>query len=504
MASADDVLALARAVAKPGGRALLINQDNTAGGWVPLEEAVSTGLAFAVEPKPGLIALDLDSPELVELGLRVKKWAEGRLNAQTVFVASGRDGHRHLWIRLPEDISEEDFREVLRANFDFPGESVRHRQATRPPLAPHRNAHPVALIAPETVSEALEKLGPNQTIPQSSERLRERYRRLLKDGDVAGKYRMPDGTVARHRLIAGIACRAVQAQIKRDAFVEDLLNPRNAASGKAIELQAERGPAFAVKYLQDTYDNVAKWIKEEDIRPGFDEEAFAEHMAGYRDIAERAPFPGKTGSADRDVLFAVIRLGLQHSSYSPMASIRDLHLDSGRSQATVRNALNRLVDRGWLTRGEPVGKTHTYIFNLEMSDKVSTYSTYGGTDRVCTRDVTHPVFTSQRALGGRLAEVWAKLPDSYVSIAEASKLTGLNAQTVRRSLKRLVAFGLAEIDEGSGPKGGDRYRCVEVGQDYLERLADELGIAEDKKLKREQVKRQRGAYGVQEAGEKPA
>ncbi|MBT2209142.1 MULTISPECIES: hypothetical protein [Actinomadura] len=487
MQNHEDVLALARAVVKHGGKALLVNEDNSPGGWVSIEEAVRSGKAFAVEPKPGLIAFDLDSPELVAKGVMIKEWAEKYLEAQTVLVASGRIGHRHLWVRLPAGITEEEFKDLLHQNYEFPKHNFRHSQATRPPLSPHREGLSVSLEDPTSVAEALNRLGPTDGPGKAHlpKQLKGKWARLLRDGDTANEY---DG---RHNVEAAIASAAYLAGLSKEWFIGEMMNSQNQGAAKTQEIVAKQGQAAGIEYSGRTYDNAVEWVTANNVTLGFDHEVFREKLGNYRRVAEQANFQRAT---DRDVLLALIRHGEKHSSYSPMASVRDLSIESGRAIGTVSAALDRLVTQGWLTRGEPVVKTYTYIFNLEMVDKTNTYSIQGGTERVCTRNVTHPLFTSTKGLAGRAAEVWAKVPSVYLSMSEVTRLTGLPAQQARRAMKRLEAFGLAEVEKGTGPKGGDRYRCLDASTEELDLLADELNLHEERWLKGEQVKRQREAW----------
>ncbi|KAB2347500.1 hypothetical protein [Actinomadura rudentiformis] len=485
----EDVLALARAVVKHGGNALLIKENNVPDRWVAIEEAVTSGRAFAVEPKPGLVALDLDSAELVAKGLKVKVWAEVYLHAQAVLVASGGDGRRHLWVCLPSGMTKEEFKDLLSQNYEFPFENIRHTQATRPPLSPHRNGLPVSLIEPTSVEEALDRLGPADGVGKVNppKWLPGKWASLLRNGDTEGKYE------GRHQVEAAIAQAAVRVGLSKEWFISEVTDRRNKGGAKTQEVEDRHGRQAAFKSAGKTYDNAVRWVTENGVTPSFDLETFKEKISAFREAAEQAAF---TRSTDRDVLLALIKHGEEHCSYSPMASLRDLHTKSGRAIDTVRRALQRLVEQDWLTKGEPVGETDTYTFNLEMSDKSSTYSSLGGTERVCTSNVTHPLFTSPKGLAGRPAEVWAKLPTSFVGMSDVVKLTGLKSHQIRAAAKKLAAFGLAEIEKGTGPKGGDRYRSVDVSSEHLDQLADELNLHEDQYLKKMRIERQRAAYAA--------
>ncbi|MFG2003487.1 hypothetical protein ACGFNU_30440 [Spirillospora sp. NPDC048911] len=81
-------------------------------------------------------------------------------------------------------------------------------------------------------------------------------------------------------------------------------------------------------------------------------------------------------------------------------------------------------------------------------------------------------------------------------MSDAVKLTGLKSHQIRAAVKKLAAFGLVEIEKGTGPKGGNRYRSVDVSSEHLDQLADELNIHEDQYLKKVRIERQRAAYSA--------
>jgi hypothetical protein len=64
------VLAFAKKMVKPGGQALVIGSDNSAKGWVSLEEAVQSGESFAV-------ALWLDAKGFKPLGAEMARDGSG-------------------------------------------------------------------------------------------------------------------------------------------------------------------------------------------------------------------------------------------------------------------------------------------------------------------------------------------------------------------------------------------------------------------------------------------
>ena len=179
----DDVLALALAVVKPGGGARLLNEDNKAdsAGWVSIEDAAESGRAFFVELKDTLAAFDLDTPELVLYGESLEHWA--RSEGLPVLVASsGRDGHRHLYVRFNDRELVEDHARSL----GIPKSA--HRRSIRPPLSPHRKGLETALLSPKTVAEALEVLGPSEHGEPRRKNLPQWLIGLVNKGDTNNRY----------------------------------------------------------------------------------------------------------------------------------------------------------------------------------------------------------------------------------------------------------------------------------------------------------------------------
>lgn len=487
---------LARAVMRAGGKARLINEDNSTDRWVPLDEAVESGQAFLVTPKAGLVALDLDTDELVTEGHKVRTWAENTLGASTVLCASGRPGHQHLWIRLPEDIPTEVFSEQVSLNYPgIPKQAIRGESGTRPPLSPHRSGLPVSLIEPESVSEALERLGPPDDTRQGTkepQRLPEKWERILRLGDVEGRYRTPNGEPARGRMGMALAGAHVRAGLTLEAFIDNMLDPRNFGGSKPQEVRDTKGDAAAYKWLRDTWETA-----EQNELAELDPNHVENSLRNFMGHVEAWPWKGRTGSTDRDVLRSITRLGIRHNTLEPLASLRDLVLESGKSLETTRKSVDRLKADRWITQGSPKGgaKARVYKLNLEKCSESSTDSIHGGTVNksvlVNEHILKHPVFTSRKALQGRPTEFWSRLPREWLSVSEAAKLTGNRTATARNALKRLAAFGLAEVDQGTGPKGGDLYRCKDVSTEHLDMLANETGALEDLEAKRQRITQDR-------------
>ena len=140
------------AVSVPAKRALMLDADNGGSGFVDLADAVASGEAFAVVVKPGLLAVDFDQDNAVEAAEALAaQLAEA--DARPVLVASGRPGHRHLFVWVGIE-SVDAWAAVAK---QLGGDVRSGSRRIRPPLTPHREGLPVALVA-MTEAEALEAL----------------------------------------------------------------------------------------------------------------------------------------------------------------------------------------------------------------------------------------------------------------------------------------------------------------------------------------------------------
>ena len=186
---------------------LMIDEGNRAAGWLPLDEALASGRAFAVVPPEHLLAIDVDTTAAGWLRL-----ADALAAAQVEHVevtSGGAGGRRHVWLSLAPDVTSH-LRAQLSAHISTEGVTARPQGqggAIRPPLSPHRTGSRGVLLSPSTVPDAVRVLGaravtaaqvrhliahldrPAQTIrvPVSGP-LPEDIARLLREGDIEGRY----------------------------------------------------------------------------------------------------------------------------------------------------------------------------------------------------------------------------------------------------------------------------------------------------------------------------
>ena len=433
MTEPTDVERFARAVVRAGGNALLINQDNTSGRWVSIPEAVASGQAFAVEVKQALIALDLDSEELVAAGAQAAEFAEAS-GCATVWVASGRN--RHLYINAGDDsdVVEEHLQAML------PG--IVFRDAIRPPLSPHRLGKEVRLISPGTVTGALEALG----APEAPRPLAPWVERLLVLG----------GEDNRSAMALKIASGFKAAGKSFYDYERAILSPANAGGEKAQELDATgRDP----KFLRRTWDKAEAHT--------LTRAATRDRIQQLRERVQAAAWNGRNGRTDHRVLLALLDYAEAAPTLAPTPGERRLtELAQLGSRNTLRKSLDRLETAGWLRREDspPAGTAYRLVSKLNHS------STRGTVKLWFNSDTLHPAFRDGKGLGSLTGRVWGymmKTGRPTVS-ADVMQAVGCSRSSTQRALRKLCDYELAVKSHGSYTARG----TVE----NLDRLADELGV----------------------------
>ncbi|WP_156993964.1 hypothetical protein [Pseudonocardia acaciae] len=468
------VESLALAVVRAGGNALLISPDNTSDGFVSIRDAVESGRAFTVEVKRGLIALDLDSPELVELGERARKLCEDS-GLSTLTVASGQDGRRHLFVWAGSQV--EAVTDHLRAE-GFPG--VAFRKSIRPPLAPHRLGLEPALIRPESVVEALEVLGP----PDRFRNLSDADIRLIEEGDTEGRF---DGN--RSAMALSIAARMRLSGGSLDEFRAAMLNRDNAGGAKAHELQDQRRDVDA--FLVRTWDKAANAAT-------FAPEPVGDVVGSVVAAVHAASWSGRSGLTDRAVMLALCSLAVEHGTREPTFGVRRItEVAQLGSDQTTRKALARLVAAGCLARIEN-GPRQADGYRFRRGSETTALATVPPgievTDAVIPDPwVWHPAFRAGSGLGKSAGLVWSALrrhgPQTVPSLVE---MTHRGKTTVKDAVKRLAAFGLAEKTEEGWRAIGD--------ETDLDRIAEQTGAADKARRQADSHDLQRWSYHQSDRG----
>lgn len=472
-----NVLALALAVVKPGGGALLLNEDNTAdsAGWVPVEDAAESGRAFLVELKDSLAAFDLDAPELVASGEALERWSRSE-GFSVLVVSSGRDGHRHLYVRGGDRGPIEDHALAL----GIPKSA--HRRSIRPPLAPHREGLETALIWPQTVAEALEVLGPSEPGEPRRKNLPEWLITLINDGDTTDRYG------GRSQMALAIASGLRGAGYDFAEYRAVMANRDNAGGAKYHALEDGEGREDPETFLSRTWEKAGNQLTPAEILA---------KISGVRVAIQAADWPGRTGNTDRTVMLALCELGTASGTTALTFGCRRIAHLAQVEDRTVRRALGRLVDSGWLERekASKPGDADSYRFGPKL-DKMTALTPSPPVRARCgnndqpdgDRVLLHPLFRNGSGLGKSAGRTWLILrglgrPVTATEIAEAG---AGERRTVDRHLNKLEQHGLAN-------KSGTRW--IASGDDRrLDELAVDLGAIERSELQAKRYARNREGF----------
>src|SRR5579862_51698 len=225
---------------------MVVTALNACGGWLPIRDAVRRGVAFCVEVRDDILAVDLDdvaqTPVLERLVTELRE--AGHV---PVVCASGRDGHRHLFVRV-----RDRERWTARArDVGFKGDAIRvGNQRIRPPLAPHRLGLPVALIEPDAI-DALVALMPQGR----SRRLSRRMFEVLRNGDVRHEYKTTS------EMALGIALAAVNKGWSEAAVYRALVNPQNVGGAKVQKIRRVEGETAARRYVRTMFQRAHNRVR---------------------------------------------------------------------------------------------------------------------------------------------------------------------------------------------------------------------------------------------------
>jgi hypothetical protein len=484
------VKAFASMIGKPGGNALLIDEHNRRGAWVPIDE-LRNGLTFAIEVANNLLAIDFDGParrphldslfeELRSDGLR------------PILVNSGRPGHVHLFCRIGDPSLWDRYRLQAKAR------GFETRKSIRPPLSPHRLGLPVSLLFPADPGEALAALAPIWILANRDRSLSPAMAKLLKYGDTNGRYK------SRSEVIQALALGAVNAEWTQEEFLDALTDERNGGGEKFRTLQNGR------RYVTRSWEAA--------LRTGANSPAIRNRADALTHVAMiRAAVSACRWArhSDRLVMEAHLKIAETTGKLTHHADVRTLAMLAGYVISTVAKAHLRLRDAGWLhlVRGACPSRSEATVWavrtprmpctagNIQILSALSVVSSagnmqtipYGG--RVETvRSTTLPLSTKAvpghdlwrpKGLGKACFLVWRCLDEATPhSARELGRKLNRRIRTVQRCLARLKQHSLAVRDAG-GWRRGDA---------DLNEVATELHVAGTAMLQRSGYERQREAF----------
>ncbi len=467
--SADDVLDLTRAVARQHDQAQYLAEDNRGvREWASIEDAAASGRAFLVLPKDTLLVVDVDLDEAPFTAEYVLDWLEGHgFGNSVVRVASGRvtdEGqlHEHIWVFVPKG-QRERLREGLIEHAGVPKEYIRAGRKMRPPLSPHRSGLEPHLIAPESVADALERLGP----PDVAGAVSDRIMGLVVHGDVKGRYS------GRHNMLFAIATGFRRKGRGFDEFRTMMLNPAHKGAAKIHEdVLPKQGPAAVDPYLLQAWANAGKSVA---ATPDFTKDTARRRIAEMmRDAALDTPWRGRTGGYDLQILIGLCALAYERGHVIQAPSLRTLAVEANVGKpSAVSNGLKRLADAGWIEELSPDGKTRRFRLLVDTYPRVVRATSIGcpPIDPMDVALMTHPAFRAVSGLGITPGRAWMMLQVyGPLDRAELVSRLGCSPSTVRRALGELESVGLAVETTDGWEAAGD--------VDDLDCVAAECGVFE--------------------------
>lgn len=505
---AETVAALARAVAADGTDVVVIRADNTSGGRVPLTDALRRGDAFAVDVDEDVVAVDVDLPEHDEGTDLLIETARLR-GLVPVVCASGRSGHRHVFIRAGGNEGKQ-----LRSLAQALGLDV--RRFIRPPLSPHRAGEPVSLLEPASPAAALDALRPpphrsprpaptgSQTAPGAGNvrgiaggdgvlGAAGRAEPTERDLSAATLERLRSGDpryATRSELVMAVMVGMVNAG-KTSAWAwQAFLDPRHRAGHKIRQIADERGMGAAHVWFDRSWVEACRFVAE---RPP--ESSSADRLVdivAVNDEADLYRWPGQAGSSSRKVLAAMVDIACGARSSVFSASDRQIAERAGLGRTATSRAVTRLAEGGWVERLRPGRGTRASTWSLCLNGERNgdLRDARSCAEATCSGGVSLAVdhdLWRHRGLGGggwRVARAVAGTGEA--NAATVAETTGMNTGSVRRILNRLEASGVVErVDDG--------YWRIDTTAD-AEVVAELVGTAGAGERARTEHARQRAAY----------
>ena len=489
-----EILVWARALMVPGTKVMLIDADNHSLGRVPLEAAVRSRSAFAIEVRADWLAVDSDNPELhqklLELGTALR-----RDGMHPFVLRSGQSGHAHLWVQIAEPALLAEYKQRAK-ELDF---DVREgAKLCRPPMSPHRHGRPLAVLGAQTETQpwraALEEIGrerrrqeieatwrritgdpawslPGRTSASPAAPTKPagtRRRPLGRKWEGLIRYGVPPGQ--RHQAIQSVTLCAVNAGWTEAQLFAVLIN--NKLGEKVLE---QSGEAAQRQYISLGWKKAVARVAARPSVPG-GPQVHAE-VARLRAAMEAYPWKPRSGTTDRTVLEAHVGIVASSGRREHDASVRHLAEATGFDWSTVSRAHGRLRKSGWLV---PVTGAERRGFATSACWKVTyprskdcavtaTHATEApGGYEMCVALTAHDAFR-RHGLGKDTLRVWSHL-DAMASVKATALAHTLNRsrRTVYDHLEKLLKYGLAV----KGQSG-----WLRAGAATLDAVAEARGVA---------------------------
>lgn len=248
------------------------------------------------------------------------------------------------------------------------------------------------------------------------------------------------------------------------------------AAGKFREIETTQGAIAGTSWLRTCYDSARNWCATDSPA--------RRHARTTQVLAEAAPWPGRTGSADRAVFLAHLNVAHRSGREVYHASSQDLAEIAGCARLTASKACRRLRAAGHLDLVTPASFPYANRYRLPEKTKFDPlpHMVLYGMDR--TSSFLLPDAFRQGGLGRSAFEILKGLEGGSLRAKELAVKTGRHVQTVRKSLKRLQEFGYARKSHG-------KWWGLAIEKIDLLELAKIVGTSGARRKQREQHKAER-------------
>lgn len=445
----DIIGRLAELVAHPAPsfreRPFALDADNARADLFPtVAAAVASGAPFVVTVAPDVLAIDADDPAHLEALDRFA--AELAADGWPVLrVASGREGHRHLFAVVPVHVARARAHDRA-VSLGLPAP----RSCMRPPGAPHRLGLPVHLLdCPDTFAAAVEAV----RAPRVD---RFEWAALLRSGQWPRDWR-GDGTGSS--MVWLVAVGAFRAGWSLDELRAALADPSN-IGGRSYRTRLTLTGKRHADYWLDLYvaPSAATAAVHRVVVPADAVEARA-RLDVIRAAVLVAVWSGMAGATDRAVMLALIARGYARGSVTPHMSHREIAEAARCTRQTAARSVARLRAAGWLLVADK-GRGRTVAADdgtrLERADSTR-WRLVVPDARLDPTGGTPPASTSLcgtesraledvgrwRGIGLNGVRVLEALERGALSAGELGDVLGLNVGNLRyRLLPRLAGLGL--------------------------------------------------------------
>lgn len=472
----------AEAIAEPGSGAFLLGRDNKkVSERIPLAQAARDGRAFVVSLHEEVAAVDCDDPgKAAEAEGSVREL--GPLGLSPILVASGREDHFHVLVR----VQDPSLRRVVENRLRKLGTLKR---SMRPPLSPHRLGGHSRLVQPALHGDALSALRFGGPRP-----LRECMAEMLLSGQ------KDYGDRTRSGVMASLAMACLNAGWPFECFEEVMLLPGHMGGARVQEATSKE----ADRQLRLAWRSAAKRIAE---RPAVrDRESAEARILAVSFAVEAVTLQPRTEGTDRNVLLAHVAIARKCGKLRHDASVRDIANLAGVGRSTVSRSHKRLVKLGLLRRVRSGDRLQSKADRWEVTvpdpglnpghtshappEPLCVPPRHSSSGE-CVPGYTHDVWT-QGGLGRGVAATHRALVSqaAWSEVGLASN-RGVTTATVRRHLAKLESAGLAVADALG-------WRAEQPAD--LERAAVRLGVQGTLERRRRAMEQERTMWRDRQRG----